>query len=726
MISFFRKGIVLICVFIFSQCACDAQTYLHDPITKLKNNDAYALYPFAGGLNNPQFDAVDLNADGIKDLVVFDRNGGKVLTFKNNGTPGLIDYSYAPEYEAIFPPMKNWFVLADLNCDGVEDIFTSLDTTGDNAKMRYYEAVLDVTGLHYKLGQYKMKFHEAGFTFDFGVGIIDIPGFVDVNFDGDLDVLTFNLAGGVVDYYENMRVENGLDCDSIYFEHVNGCWGNFYETGLKKSVDLDQECKGVTSGSRDGVHAGSTFMCFDEENDGDIDIVLGDLAFGNLNRLLNGGDNTFADIVAQDTTYPEYNVPYELDIFPSPFLVDINNDGKQDMLVAPNKESISENFKNVWYYRNIATDATYNFEFQNDSLFVSDMVDAGEGARAAFFDYNADGLMDIVIGNRGYYDGGVFISKLALYENTGTASLPEFTLITRDYANISGVDIHNLAPAFGDLDGDGDQDMLIGDSEGDLRYFNNSGGPGEPAIFTGLTVAVYGGIDVGINATPQIIDVNEDGILDLIVGEQNGNLNYYKGEGDDSFTLVSDFWGSVDVRVTGSLTGHSTPFLIKQDGNWKLYIGCEDGTILLYEPTADFTGTFTKITSKFSDIDEGSYSSVQFMDITADDTLEMLTANQRGGISLYRDAETIDHTEDIFSQEKIGIYPVPAHDVLHFTYPDNRSADRIRIYNVTGSLMLEQELRDNTADISALVPGVYIIRFFDDRYFSVTAKFMKW
>ena len=133
------------------------------------------------------------------------------------------------------------------------------------------------------------------------------------------------------------------------------------------------------------MHAGSSFMIFDEDADNDMDIVLGDLAFNNLNRLINGGDNTFATITEQDTTYPEYDKPYDIPIFPAPFLIDVDNDGKKDMLVSPNNINQSANIKNVWYYKNVAEDEKYVFDYQQDSLFISEMVDFGSGAYPVFF-----------------------------------------------------------------------------------------------------------------------------------------------------------------------------------------------------------------------------------------------------------------------------------------------------------------------------------------------------
>ncbi|MBC8173895.1 MAG: T9SS type A sorting domain-containing protein, partial [Chitinophagales bacterium] len=534
----------------------------------------------------------------------------------------------------------------------------------------------------------------------------------------------------VVDYFENMRIENGFDCDTVYFEHLEGCWGNFFESGLAKAVELDFACKGIVSKTEDGVHAGSTFACYDEDADEDIDLILGDLAFGNLNRLLNGGDKTIANIVEQDTAFPAYDITYEEDIFPAPFLIDIDNDHKKDLLVSPNKQNISENFKNVAFYKNVSADDTYTFAFQEDSLFVSDMVDVGEGSRPVFFDHNNDGLMDIFIGNNGYYNSGDFITALALYENTGTESDPEFTLITRDYAGLSLYGFGNIAPAFTDLDGDGDEDMLVGTNEGHVQFFMNTASAGSSASFPSLTIANYQGIDPGISTTPQFVDVNEDGLVDLITGEQNGNLNYYENTGSAAaplFSLMDELWGGVDVRIVGSTTGHSVPFLTKNNaGGWELYVGSESGTIFLYTPPSDFSGTFPKITSTFSNIDEGSFSSAQFFDITGDDTAELLTGNYRGGISLYRAEGTFVAIENFTTSVQIDIYPNPVINEISFSiYPPNVFR-AIKIFDITGKQIKEHTLdTERTIDVSYLHTGIYILQFTSDTGFSVIKKMVK-
>lgn len=687
-------------------CTARTQNYIHDPFTQVKNNAEFALYPFAGGLNNPQFWPIDLDLNGVEDMLIFDRTGGKCLTFINNGTPGQVDYVYAPIYESIFPPMQNFVVLQDVNCDNIPDLFTSFDNG-----IKVYYSELSGSSFSYSEEIEKLNYTSAGFNFEVFVGVIDIPAVVDVNMDGDVDLLNFRPAGGFVDYFENQQVEDGEACGVLQLKLITSCWGNFYESGINKAVELDTVCSGEPDG-RSGLHAGSTFLAYDVDLDDDIDILLGDLSFNNLNALYNGGDATSAYITSQDTAFPVYNLPVDLPTFPAPFLMDVNNDNKKDLLVAPNKKGFSQNTHNVWWYKNNAVDDGFLFTYQMDSFMVSDMIDVGEGSHAVFFDYNQDGLQDIIIGNYGYFSDGDFSSALALYKNTGSSTVPEFQLITRDYAEISVFNFINIYPAFYDMDNDGATDMIIGEETGALHYFRNTAPAGSEPVFV-LQEAFYKDIDVGIASAPNILDLTGDGLPDLIIGEQNGNLNYYENigtAGDPEFNLVSEFWGNVDVRTPGLLTGHSTPYLFRDDaGNWQLFVGCEAGTIFHYQPTSDWTGAFTLITSSFSGLDEGEFSNVAFLDITDDNIPELLAGNYRGGISLYGDESTIDNVTEL-DKNTILVFPNPVTGIL-FINSDNMLLNDLKIFSIDGKLVYNTNVFTTSAqlDITALAPGIYIL-----------------
>src|ERR1035437_6745009 len=92
--------IALLSVFSFSKA--QYHFYYNDNIIVTRNGDTLML-PWAGGLNNPQFSAIDLNGDGIKDLFVFDRDANKVITFINQGIKNKSIFLSPPKYHPLFP-----------------------------------------------------------------------------------------------------------------------------------------------------------------------------------------------------------------------------------------------------------------------------------------------------------------------------------------------------------------------------------------------------------------------------------------------------------------------------------------------------------------------------------------------------------------------------------------------------------------------------------------------
>src|SRR5690606_460047 len=98
------------------------------PVRDLQHNNL--RIPWAGGLNAAQFNTMDLNGDGVDDLVLYDRMANKVITFLASEN----QYIPAPDYESLFPAdLYNWLLLRDFNCDGKKDIFT-----GDALGMKVY------------------------------------------------------------------------------------------------------------------------------------------------------------------------------------------------------------------------------------------------------------------------------------------------------------------------------------------------------------------------------------------------------------------------------------------------------------------------------------------------------------------------------------------------------------------------------------------------------------
>ncbi len=75
------------------------------------------------------------------------------------------------------------------------------------------------------------------------------------------------------------------------------------------------------------------------------------------------------------------------------------------------------------------------------------------------------------------------------------------------------------APSFGDLDGDGDLDVVVGERDGNLFYFENTGTATAPAFVQQTGAAnPFDGVDVGYLQRAGFGDLDGDGDLDAVVG----------------------------------------------------------------------------------------------------------------------------------------------------------------------------------------------------------------
>jgi hypothetical protein len=325
-------------------------------------------FPFLGGLNAPQFNEVDLNEDGILDLLVFDRSGDILLSFINGGSAGVVDYEYTPDYARNFPLVRYWIVLRDFDGDGIMDLFTeslvpfTLGVQVYKGKYQdgelHFDPFFTSEGVHPEL----LYYQEAGGNFDeIFVDAADYPAIDDLDGDGDLDILTFRRSGGVIEWYKNVSVENGFGRDSLQFVLEDECYGGVFELELDDCPLLSTgpgECAQLwnppTAETRN-IHPGSTLLSLDIDGDQVKDLILGDLNFNNLVMLTNCNTATQAWFCDVDCDFPDYDVPYLNPEFPAAFWLDVNNDTKKDLLVSPNTPNRSENRENVWYYENTGT-----------------------------------------------------------------------------------------------------------------------------------------------------------------------------------------------------------------------------------------------------------------------------------------------------------------------------------------------------------------------------------
>ena len=530
-------------------------------------------HPWAGGLNYTTINSFDFNQDGDMDLFLYDRIGRRILPFISVTNAGVKGYSLDLSYVKYFPDIEDWILIRDFNCDSKLDLFI-----GAASGIVVYENTTtgsDFTFSKAHQSNTLQSFYSSGKSGIYVVGS-DIPAIDDIDGDGDLDILTFEINGSKVEFHENQS-SCGLD-----FSLESACWGYFTEEGTNNKVVLDQ----CLSAKKGGVHAGSTLLTLDLDNDQLKDLLLGDISFKTVVALSNKGSLDSARIVSQDTTFPSYDTPVNIDLFPAMSYEDVDFDGVKDLLVTPNEANTgSINFKSIWYYKNIGATNQPNFRFTSDEFLQGDMIDLGEGAFPRIVDLNGDSLQDLVIANGGYFlSPGVYATSFAYLENVGSSTEPVFNMVDSNYLNISQYNLgRNVIPTFGDLDGDGDFDMIIGDIKGQLHFFTNTGSTTNPSF--SLSIPGINSIDVGNEAAPYLFDLDKDGDLDLLVGTERGKVQYFNNSSASSpnFTLVTSDFGGINVKTPTASYGYAIPVVFEEDSILSIIVGSEDIGFVQYD-----------------------------------------------------------------------------------------------------------------------------------------------
>ena len=175
-------------------------------------------------------------------------------------------------------------------------------------------------------------------------------------------------------------------------------------------------------------------------------------------------------------------------------------------------------------------------------------------AAATLGDLDGDGDLDIILGS---HNGALLMSI-----NAGTSVTPAFGAPVQLGITVPGSFMS--APALGDLDGDGDLDMVVGNGQGQLFTIANTGSSLAPAFGAPVQLA---GIDVGSSSKPALGDLDGDGDLDVVVGNSSGDVFIMTNTG----TAAAAVFGA-PVEVAGGTDSYAAPALGDLDGDGDLDI----------------------------------------------------------------------------------------------------------------------------------------------------------
>ena len=690
-----------------------------------------------GGLNTPQTQAADLDGDGNDDLYFFDKTGAVNLALRGGGNG---NYAVAPDLVSHFPDdTQGWTMLRDFDQNGVPDMFRySRDIDGIEVLRgsRRADGLLEFALIDFGDALPLLFFPFNGTRAPIFVSGIDYPGIEDMDFDGDLDIVTFAVNGGYVEYYKNQSVERGFGTDTLIYTLESRCWGGFFESGLTTALDLADAQGGcfdnlLPGGGGRPRHSGSTVTPLDYDGNGRMDLFLGDISFDRLVLGLNNGSADEAWISEQDTAWNDAGVIADIASFPAAYYVDIDQDGQRDIVGSPSTTLNGTDVEVMWYYRNTGTEAAPDFQFQSRKVLVEDMLDFGTAANVTTFDYDADGRPDLVIGNNDEYTPDNSLdSRFRLLRNvTPEGGEIAFELIDEDYLGMSAFRSTGwaFAPAFGDLDDDGDLDVVIGDRSGKLFYGENTAGPGNEAAFAQL-VFEWQGIDAGQFSKPFIADLDRDGLQDLLVGGFDGRIRFYRNVGtaraavfDPDLSAEGNQLqlGGINANSPGISTGHPAPWVLQNPDYTMVVVGNRIGEVKTYRFGADtaYSEPYTLLEERAGGLSVGGFANPGFADFDGDGKLEMVLGTQRGGANFFRTNLNPDATTPLRPAPKpsfaFSAAPNPASSRLTVSGWPAGAATEISLFTATGKLIRKEQLAARTQvqwTVNGLAPGVYLLR----------------
>ncbi len=727
------KNNLLICALLLCFLPAAAQ-YTH-PLYKFKtdvavNHNGQPLKnAWAGGLNNPQFSTIDLNFDAVPDLFVFERGQNRILTYLAVETNGQWEWQYAPEYEKTFPAdIFHWALLVDYDNDGRKDIFCF---TGPGVQV-FRNISTPAQGMKWELASARLDFNN-------NINILTpsshISAFSDIDSDGDIDILAVDMDK--VTWYRNLSMDNtGVPGLAPFVKETNN-WGNFTECGCGSFIfAANASCRPMGPEEDNGVlhQGGYSLLAIDLNGDQVKDLLWGDEGCTFLTSLHNTGTPTAANMQSLTTGFPTGTGPTNANAFPAAYYEDLDFDGKKDLIVAPNlfgltlADTIIDYKESAWLYTNQGTAAVPVFEFQQKDFLQDNMIDLGNGASAAFIDIDADGDLDMIVGNSYSSTATGVRATFALYTNQGTATNPVFTLTDSDYLNFGSQTFLHLKPVVADINGDSAQDLLFsavdfssGTLTGNISYFLNTAPAGASVTF-GAMQTMPDSISSAPFEIPCFTDMDNDGIQDLLIGTSSGRLKYYRNTGSNSspvYTLENGSFGGLDGS---DFYGRDiSPVVIDadNDGTADLVVSDFRGEVRIFPDFKNQPGTLqavdklviSDITSERESWFFGHSPSLAAADLNGDQLPELVVGTRGGGLQMLSPDTIVSHIVMASVEEsfQVQVFPNPAKELVQI---NSGQAVAVAVIDVLGRQVIEAAThkKSHQLRVANLSPGIYFVK----------------
>jgi uncharacterized protein (DUF2141 family) len=565
----------------------------------------------AGSNSVPTF--TDLDGDGLLDLIVGEVDGN-LNHFEQSAANSTSFALVTPSFNGIDVGKYSTPTITDLDGDGLLDMIVGEEF----GALRHYE----------QSATNSTSFTLVTSSFNgIAVGTFTKTAFTDLDGDGLLDMVIGEFDGNLNHYEQNQSpIISTLSANPVCQNATVSITGTGFTGTTLVTIN------GTSVGTLSGVTATNiTFTVPTNAISGNVVVTTPSgtsnavaitintpifTSFGSSSTTMNsslvitGTNLTGTTSVRFGETPARFTVNSNTQITAT--VPKVANTGKIRLTNSTGCQSLSTSIP-------VTRQSSSNIFSSVTAAFNS--IAVGYSSAPAFTDLDGDGLLDMLVGE--------IYGSLKHYEQI-SANSASFTLTASNFNNIA-VGFGN-APTFTDLDGDGLLDMLIGEYNGNINHYEQSAAN---SILFSLITENFNLINVGAgsNSVPTFTDLDGDGLLDMIVGETDGNLNHYEqiAANSTSFTFITSSFNGIDVGR------FSTPTITDLDGDGLLdmLVGEEFGSISHYEQSSANSTSFTLITTNFNGIDVGNGSIPAFTDLDGDGLLDMIIGEFDGNLNHY-------------------------------------------------------------------------------------------
>ncbi len=647
-----------------------------------------------GGYNRIITEQVDVDFDGDLELIIIDCDGKVVELYEHDfsAESGIFPFSIMdPNIKLEYVPFNSWTLFKDLNGDEVVDqlVYTSTFLVDQEISLHkgYQDKLIKFDESPVRLMRELSNGELTPITFN----ARSFPFIHDVNQDGHLDLIIFKNSTNALSYYAWDRNED----DKIVYRLIDECFKDLKFDFSDEVITSAKLCSGfdsqITPENR-SIHADEVFFAIDKTSDLELAYVSNSLN-PNVNLLAPFQDS----YQLLETEFPDGS--YNLKNFPIINQIKLPDD-KWLHIYSPFDEIESKFTQAMDMFSGTSLELETEESIKND--FDKSLLDVGRHSIPVIFDINNDTREDILI----------IHDSLRVNFETQTTSIPCLLNMSDDQSLILQYDTisfgypifeNNYDLSFADFTNDGRTEALIITENGGVTLVQQD--KNSPIIFEPIPIQINGG-SFGRRSRISTIDMDQDGYSDLIIGDESGQISYWKNtstNSQNSFELIDQRFGDITLDSICSNQSYSSPTIFTTNNQRYLLISTPCQIDFLYNISDPDDIFFVK---KFH-LRNGNFSEYSVMENF------LIAGNIRGGISVYEIKEDISNSVEPTKEQSFKIYPQPAmYEFIIELDGSYVNTFTIELYTMEGIPIYEKKLSTHRSLIRCdhLKSGMYILK----------------